>query len=688
MNHTFKRLASVALAFLCLPQLATADPPPPGTPTGSTALKSDLTWIDVTKPPYSAAGDAECRFDAAVTSGSTTVTITSGSLPAISSPKYCRLEGAGVAGADLITTITARPTSTTFTLGTAASTTVSAKAIFWGTDDTAAINAAINAATTSTVSRTVYLPPLKYLASGINLKRNVLLKGAYRMSVIERMFTVAELGNRQLTGTVIFPATTATPVIQGDATDTVFGAGVEGIVLSGSARQLGTGMKFGVDWGGSGFSSSGLNITRCHVAGFDTPIKHSNAVQGRIDYCSWNDCTNGVEIWKHDGIVITGCDSNEIDGNNLRIGSGKNVIIESGNYNNILRFADITDSTVYVDAVNVEVPNAEVFAVRMGVEGSRLIAGHVKVLNSVNGVLVRDYYPESNKQDVSIEIQSTTGNTVYYDSANSNIPRTMPVTYLRRYTDNTFATLQQTLSSRRVYLTAEERKSLAPPLNESFASRWSASPYCDLGWVATTSGGWNAPGSSAYALNLNQVLPGGFRLSSSSQSTANIVRFDANTAVLMPGGASFWELRGIIQSDWPDTGIYRWGIYSQDATVKPQYGVGILSDATTNANIQLEVITAGVSTYVSTGIPVSNANPALSTLKTWKEVILQYRPTLGLSVIIKDLNGVALAPEVFAGTVSGSWPSYHRVACYAGSNTNQWIDINFGRMSFMRYPNY
>jgi hypothetical protein len=656
------------------------------------ADKSTLTWIDVTKPPYNAAGDAECRFDGAITSGTATLTSATANFPTTVVGKYIRVEGAGAAGADLITTIATRNSGTSITLSVNASTTVSSKAIFWGTNDSTAIQSAITAASTSTITRTVYFPPLKFLASNLTLTKNVKLLGCYRGSNIESIFSVAQLADRNLTGTVLFPATTATPVIYGDAgtTGEIFGAGVEGFVISGSSAKHGTAIKFGGDWGTTiNFTSGSTDIVRCQISGFDTAIKHSNAVEGNIEYVHWNDCNTGVELWAHDGITVSKSGSNNITGgNNFRIGGCKNVVIETGNYNNFARFADITDSSVYVDAVNVEVPTAECFATRFSSDATRLIVGHVKLLNSTTGILVRDYYPEAQKQNVDIEIQSVTGNSNYWDSANTNYPRVAPpCSYIRRYTDNTFATLQQTETVGRVYFTEQDRRTHAF-LEESFASRLSASPYCDLGWTATTVGTWDLPNntSSAYALNLNQFAPGGFRCGSSTASTSNILRFTAASAVVPPGGQAYWYLRAAVESYNSDTGIYRFGIYSSDAaTSKPQYGVGILADTGVNANIQLEVITAGVSSLTSTTIPVANANPALSTLRGFKDVILQHRPTLGLSVIIKDLNGVALAPEVFATGIPTNWSGYHFISCYAGSNTNTGIDVNFGKMTFIRY---
>jgi hypothetical protein len=98
---------------------------------------------------YGAKGDTRLVSDAAVTASSATVTCAT-SAPftstAVDGGKTFYMPGAGAAGAPLLTTISAVLGPTQATLAVNASTTVAAGGAAYGTDDTAAINAAVAAA--------------------------------------------------------------------------------------------------------------------------------------------------------------------------------------------------------------------------------------------------------------------------------------------------------------------------------------------------------------------------------------------------------------------------------------------------------------------------------------------------------------------------------------------------------------
>lgn len=94
---------------------------------------------------YGARADYQTVSDAGVSSGSATLTSATAGFTSADTGKTIRVFGAGSAGADLITTMT-YVNSTTVTLGTTASTTISAKQIEWGTNSTTGIQNAINAA--------------------------------------------------------------------------------------------------------------------------------------------------------------------------------------------------------------------------------------------------------------------------------------------------------------------------------------------------------------------------------------------------------------------------------------------------------------------------------------------------------------------------------------------------------------
>jgi hypothetical protein len=80
---------------------------------------------------------------AAMTSGQTTLTLPSGPFVASDVGKVVTVAGAAAGGNTLISTIAAFTSSTTVELAHAAAMTVSETTVYWGTDDTSAINAAI-----------------------------------------------------------------------------------------------------------------------------------------------------------------------------------------------------------------------------------------------------------------------------------------------------------------------------------------------------------------------------------------------------------------------------------------------------------------------------------------------------------------------------------------------------------------
>lgn len=97
-------------------------------------------------------GDRQQIKTGSMTSGGTTVTKTGVSFVTGDVGKTILVAGAGVAGATLRTTIAAYISSTQVTVAAAASTTVSSAWVIWGTDDTGALQAAVDTMTSGGVS--------------------------------------------------------------------------------------------------------------------------------------------------------------------------------------------------------------------------------------------------------------------------------------------------------------------------------------------------------------------------------------------------------------------------------------------------------------------------------------------------------------------------------------------------------
>lgn len=131
--------------------------------------------ITVTDAPYNAKGNCRLVEDAAMTAGSPTLTSATAAFVASDVGATVYVYGAGASGATLIATVTTINSGTQVTLSVSASTTVSSKRMWLGSDDTAAIQAAISAAGPS--GDIVYFPPRRYLVTGNIGAANCQLQG-------------------------------------------------------------------------------------------------------------------------------------------------------------------------------------------------------------------------------------------------------------------------------------------------------------------------------------------------------------------------------------------------------------------------------------------------------------------------------------------------------------------------------
>lgn len=126
---------------------------------------------------YGAVGDGQKVLDGAITASGTTATSATGSFASDDVGKAIIITGAGAAGANLVTTIASFTSTTEVETTASASTTVSAANVVWGTDDTAAFQAAIDAANTAG-NGNVIVDRKRYLFVGVlELKRGVGLVG-------------------------------------------------------------------------------------------------------------------------------------------------------------------------------------------------------------------------------------------------------------------------------------------------------------------------------------------------------------------------------------------------------------------------------------------------------------------------------------------------------------------------------
>ena len=103
-------------------------------------------WFDVTHPDFGAKGDLTTLADGAITTGTPNLTSATAAFTVADQGKSIEVVGAGAAAAVLRTTILTYVGATAVTLAANAGTTVSAAVVAYGTDDTAAVQAAHDAA--------------------------------------------------------------------------------------------------------------------------------------------------------------------------------------------------------------------------------------------------------------------------------------------------------------------------------------------------------------------------------------------------------------------------------------------------------------------------------------------------------------------------------------------------------------
>ncbi|MFF8406903.1 hypothetical protein ACF06P_35410 [Streptomyces sp. NPDC015684] len=158
-----------------------------GTPTAGAALvavDSDTAqWapvgtsspfvFDVTSTAYGAVGDGQVVADGAMASGSAVLTSATAAWPSSVVGKAISVKGAGPSGVTtLVTTVASRQSATQITLSAANASggAVTGAIVIWGTDDTPAIQAAVDAAEAYLAAghgfAQVYFPPRTYIIAG------------------------------------------------------------------------------------------------------------------------------------------------------------------------------------------------------------------------------------------------------------------------------------------------------------------------------------------------------------------------------------------------------------------------------------------------------------------------------------------------------------------------------------------
>ncbi|RYZ63033.1 MAG: hypothetical protein EOO14_00350 [Chitinophagaceae bacterium] len=227
---------------------------------------------------YGAKGDGTYKNGAAMTSGSASLTVSSGSFTSADIGKYIEVGGAGAAAGRLVTTISAVTNANTVTLAATASTTVSGQRVLYGTDNTTAFQAAINAtysAADTAYNGKVFVPKGRYLFTAAPIVFNGTDSVNNAQIYLPTNGTFASV-NR--VGTVEIEGEVA-PNMFTDYTNRQVGVVESGVILQSTLNDS-TSCLFGNAFSKIGpscaFSNQSLNYTQLHLKNLRFRVNSTN----------------------------------------------------------------------------------------------------------------------------------------------------------------------------------------------------------------------------------------------------------------------------------------------------------------------------------------------------------------------------------------------------------------------------
>jgi len=598
------------------------------------------TIINITESPYLAIADGKFG-DGAVMSSVTTptvLTLSGANFSASGLPgKFIRVVGAGAAGVDLVTTIASRDSATQLTLTDPCLTTVASAQVFYGTDNTTAIQDALDAAYASGTARTVIIPAGKYLCNVVSYP-TVRIQGVGTMSG-QSAYNSTNLP-AETKCTYLLPALATEAVIRFEQATYSGGAVISDMILVGgdgtsAGDRKGTGIEIGETLDSiNGPMPGSWRLERLEISGFNRGITASrtwdSVVEGvQINYCNVGYFGGELDVsdvekttGPSDGITFIGCGSNYTDVV-LDLRGCKQITISCGDFNNMEKFVVLEESNLIVTGVNIEGCSSVMFHL-YGANRSALDVAWVMGIGWTGDFIWND----STSANPHISVRSGPDAQVYKTAATTGYPLDLPRgTTIKRYADSTYATLTKTEFWNNISRFNFERENLIE-LREAWSGRTGASPYGQLGWTVTNIAGTTALAAQANSMSVYQDAPSE---SARVMPENDVANFYTN-----------WKMSWIFKfATVPTSTAFRIGLYSRDgsAAMIPVNGIGLRADTVTagDTNVQLEVIVgSAIQTVVDMGVAISALDDV------YYELVLQKQGSV-VYAHLKNTNSGALA---------------------------------------------
>jgi len=543
--------------------------------------------------PSNLVSDAK-RFSNGVVSG-TSLTSSTASFVSGDVGKLIRIEGAGTAGVDLVTTISARVSATQITLADSAPTAIGSGAWFYyGTDNSQEIQAAMDEAYASTTCRKVLIPGGRYLAN-VKMREYIQVEGISPRITQTSILNLSDATVNAITDATVLMAATADPVIGSEASGfsanpggyNPSGTKLSRIFIVGSSNRNSYGVRYGIE-NGSGFHGQCFAIEDMFICGFEYGVSITSCADFTIARCQIASCDVGINLAEPDGDLSgRATDGAEIEActiNPCTIGirsvSSKNITVSACDIGGSVSEATTNALWIYSSYVAIVSLNVE----RISGDVVRKFSGGLKI-DSFRGAdcaaaLVAEHDTSTTRQAIEIgTISFSTTLTWGATSARAVIVRHavqgfalqkhLPAdSIVLRYTDTTWATIMNAERTNDVFGAALQ-DAIYPPMNEFFP-KTAATPYGSLGWVMTGVSG-------SYVVSSDN---GRMRLASSNNTSTNVGRFslDAETLYAQNQAESRFIFLDANATSWNTK--WRVGLYSRTALFLPVSGIGVRYDPT------------------------------------------------------------------------------------------------------------